>query len=649
MGSSFSVRRAPGRLPVHPSASILGANYQTNTIYYHDWSFLQGERKHSHTLKAGRHVFPFQLRLEGWLPSTLSTHGGLGGVGYKLRATAVRPVFASNLHATASVRLVRSFATESLEYQQTLELENTWPDKMMYSLMVPHKAWAAGDTISVLAKFSPLAKGVRITSITTTIQEHVKTYTKLGRLHDTTRIIATAKHDIRNGQTETMQLNDPSRGVIISRHPSPPRSAPGSAPGSPALSEGVPLSLPEGTSSMDTIQANPQHVSGSVPAEGGESSVLGLSSGNDEQDPSTSSDNIDIGDEEVIATLPVVLSPFSTPSHTLEPIVVTHRIRWSVLMTNPDGHISELRCTLPVYILDQVLLEEARLATRATHRLIFGLEDPQQPSLEEFELPSYPAHILDRIANAYIPPSTIPTSNSLMTRPESESSGPPSAASAPDSMSPGSPPPTVGSRDVAASEPSGAVALDQVNSELHRLSHLLHRPGVNFTTPPDSTQTSRHASRASSRAASPERGTGSVRERQHHHRHHHRFSLNPFSKVASPFHGGHRHSASTADCASHNSGSTTRPFSELLSSEAASGSASPVLPRGRSEDGLHSMALMNGNFNEVPDYNVASRGFLGGGVTPLSSIRGLPSYEEAERSHSDGDLAARFAVARTMS
>jgi len=46
-------------------------------------------------------------------------------------------------------------------------------------------------------------------------------------------------------------------------------------------------------------------------------------------------------------------------------------------------------------------------------------------------------------------------------------------------------------------------------------------------------------------------------------------------------------------------------------------------------------------FTEVPDYGIASRGFLGG-VTPLETLQGLPSYEEAEmqRSQSEPDLAS---------
>ena len=42
----------------------------------------------------------------------------------------------------------------------------------MYAFTIPHKAYAAGDTIPVSVKFSPLAKGVQIASLITTIREH---------------------------------------------------------------------------------------------------------------------------------------------------------------------------------------------------------------------------------------------------------------------------------------------------------------------------------------------------------------------------------------------------------------------------------------------------------------------------------------------
>lgn len=37
-------------------------------------------------------------------------------------------------------------------------------------------------------------------------------------------------------------------------------------------------------------------------------------------------------------------------------------------------------------------------------------------------------------------------------------------------------------------------------------------------------------------------------------------------------------------------------------------------------------------YDAVPEYAFAAQGFLGGGITPLSALRGLPSYDQAQRS-----------------
>ena len=174
-------------------------------ICSHEWSFLEGGKKHSHTLKPGTHLFPFELRLGGSLPSSVNTHANGGAsVSYKLRATAVRPGFASNLTAACPVNLVRSFASEALEYQQTLEIENSWPEKVMYSLMLPHKAWAAGDDLIFVVKFAPLAKGIRVTSITTFINETTKTAIRSGH-QETTRTVLTKRHEIVRGQAVPLE------------------------------------------------------------------------------------------------------------------------------------------------------------------------------------------------------------------------------------------------------------------------------------------------------------------------------------------------------------------------------------------------------------------------------------------------------------
>ena len=54
---------------------------------------------------------------------------------------------------------------------------------------------------------------------------------------------------------------------------------------------------------------------------------------------------------------------------------MSYRVRWSILIGNLDGHTSELRCSLPIHVLDYRLAEEARVATLATRRLLLGAGD----------------------------------------------------------------------------------------------------------------------------------------------------------------------------------------------------------------------------------------------------------------------------------
>src|SRR5262245_61008019 len=173
----------------------------TYIVCDHNWSFLEGEKRLGHALKAGRHVFPFQLQIGGSLPSSISTNvfGG-ASVSYKLRAHVVRPGLSHDLRAKLPISIIRSFVSEALEYQQTLEIENTWPGKVMYSILLPHKAWAAGDTIIAPIKLSSLSKGVHFTNIVTTVNETTNIYSRIeNRVYN--RVIATARHELNNGKS----------------------------------------------------------------------------------------------------------------------------------------------------------------------------------------------------------------------------------------------------------------------------------------------------------------------------------------------------------------------------------------------------------------------------------------------------------------
>lgn len=217
----------------------------------------------------------------------------------------------------------------------------------------------------------------------------------------------------------------------------------------------------------------------------------------------------------------------------------------------------------------------------------------------------------------------------------------------------------------------GSANLEYVNSELLlSLSQdeppRLQNPPVETpppTTPPSQSASrpgsrpqSRRGSRHGSRAPSPEPHAGGSRPGNLNDTYVHaqnpasrtshglfNISMKPFTTISSPFSLNSRSNSHT------NLNSLTSLSSHPSNAQSTSGATSPQLrlqqPPVRQQN--TSPATLHRAFTEVPDYGIASRGFLGG-VPPLASMQGLPSYEEAERNLSDTDLAARFARAQTQ-
>ncbi|KAF5357414.1 hypothetical protein D9758_005859 [Tetrapyrgos nigripes] len=687
--------------PNHESLT-LNSNPVTYIICNHEWSFLEGEKRHSHTLKAGRHFFPFQLQLGGSLPSSISTTSfGGASVVYKLRAHAIRPGFNHNLQALAPVSIVRSFAPEALEYQQTLEIENTWPEKLMYSIMVPHKAWAAGDTITALVKFSPLLKGVGVLNITTTINETVKLYTRTGH-QEHSRAVATARHEIVGGKAVPVPEHEHR-----SRVNTPGIHSPGhSLPNTPNISSGARSSTGTGSSGGGGgggggyFSFNPHPVASALSTlhEAGPSTSTSQSQNDD------SDENLEMSPNDVVTHLTIPAPLTITPTHGLDPIIVSHRIRWSILILNPDGHTSELRCSLPLHLLDYRLLDEARMHTAATRRLLIGgPEVPPQEVEDDMELPSYNAHVRDRVANMFLPESaTMRVANPWVR----------------DGLSP------IPGNNASEVHSPWPLSRSGTSSplEAHLLSHLPHAPGSGDSTPldwvnselllsvsqgaapplnpdsrplqlrtppsdhsdpsstansnPTSRPASRFASRRSSRASSPERGSPVVQPYHLHVAGPHetyihspnasrnlhglfKVSMKPLTSLTHSSwlpHTRSSHSHSSSSLASMVSHPPNSYFSGSHNFNSHVPSSAPTTPGVRP---IHLTDYNAGNshlhrpFTEVPDYRMASQGFIGG-VPPLSSMRGLPSYEEAEqgnsqRTRSDTDLTERFSSLLSMS
>ncbi|THU94199.1 hypothetical protein K435DRAFT_668900 [Dendrothele bispora CBS 962.96] len=698
--------------PTHESLS-LNSNPLTYIVCNHEWSFLEGEKKHSHTLKAGRHFFPFQLQLGGSLPSTISTSAfGGASVAYKLRAHVIRPGFNHNLQALAPVSIIRSFAPEALEYQQTLEIENTWPEKLMYSIMVPHKAWAAGDTITALVKFSPLLKGVGVLNINSSVHETIKIYTRTGH-QEHTRIVASARHEVVGG-----------RAVLVPEHRSrvhtpgfhsPSIHSPGhSVPGTPNLSaaRSAVSASASGSGGGGGYFSFTPHPSSSVTPQ---TSHAGPSTSSEEAEQPSSSDaeeELEMSRDDIVTHLTLQVPLTITPTHALDPIIVTHRIRWSILILNPDGHTSELRCSLPLHLLDNRLLDEARMHTAATRRLLIGgPEVPPEDVEDDMELPSYNAHVRDRVANMYLPENaTLRVTNPWVREGVS---------------------PVVGNLNSEIHSPWPMSQSGHSSPlEAHLLSHLPHAPGSGDSTPLDwvnselllslsqdvpptlnmnsrthprshsntppsdhsapgsnsgsnsgSRAASAHPSRRSSRASSPERGSpngvnpqalhvAGPNETYIHSGNANRnvqglfkATMKPLTSLAHnhwlPHRSSHSHSTSSLSGMVPSSSHSHSPYSSShvsSNSTVYNAGSMPSTPAGRMvqlTDYNTGTALLHRAFTEVPDYRVASRGFIGG-VPPLTSMRGLPSYEEAERANphrtrSEMDLADRLSSALSMS
>lgn len=379
----------------------------------HEWTFLEGHKSHSHTLKAGRHLFPFELRVGGSLPSSVATlvNGG-SSVSYKLRATVIRSGFSANLTAIQPITLTRTFAPESLEYQQTLEIENTWPEKLMYALIVPHKAWAAGDELTSLVKFAPLAKGVRVISITSNLCETTRTLAKGGHL-EKTRVVVSRRHEIVRGRAvsvdaqEKFKLHQLLQNTLAGSSSAGSRLGPSmTAHSGPQSGSASPFFMHNAGSAVASGISTPLG-DGGIPLSRQSFATTSSSTSSSSEDVTPSfptQDGLNFEDEdhdfesEITTTISIPLPPSLTPSHPLDPIIVSYRIRWSILLSNLDGHTSELRCSLPVHILDYSLLDEARKASSITRRLLLGGPDAEPDAAEEdAQLPSYPSHVRDRV------------------------------------------------------------------------------------------------------------------------------------------------------------------------------------------------------------------------------------------------------------
>jgi hypothetical protein len=81
---------------------------------------------------------------------------------YKLKATVARGKLVYDLHAWKPVRIVRTLDPAALELAHAMTVENIWPNKIEYQLVIPQKAIVFGTSIPVEMRFTSLLKGLKI-------------------------------------------------------------------------------------------------------------------------------------------------------------------------------------------------------------------------------------------------------------------------------------------------------------------------------------------------------------------------------------------------------------------------------------------------------------------------------------------------------
>lgn len=126
--------------------------------------------KGTHLLASGNYEIPFSAILPGHMPESVE---GLPGasVTYKLEALIDRGKFHNVMLAKKHVRVVRTMTADAVELSETMAVDNTWPNKVEYSLSVPSKAIAIGSGTPVSITLVPLLKGLRLGTIKMTLVE----------------------------------------------------------------------------------------------------------------------------------------------------------------------------------------------------------------------------------------------------------------------------------------------------------------------------------------------------------------------------------------------------------------------------------------------------------------------------------------------
>lgn len=295
---------------------------KTTTFLSHRWQPLAGNGSADSssstkgvTLAAGNYEWPFELMLPG---DTCESVEGLheANITYKLKATVARGKLAYDLHAYKRLRIIRTLESSALEFLHAMSVENIWPNKVEYSIVIPQKAVVFGSSIPLETRFTPLLKGLELGDITV----------KLVEVHD---II------LQNQTGQSIREHKKEREVTHWR---------------------LPIRREE-------------HWHDMIQDTGQEGWLMNTT-----------------------LDLPRKLGK-CLQDVNVQGIKIRHKLKLIVALKNPDGHVSELRATLPVTIFispNMPLDEEGNLV----HHVPQGTTPQEARSIAP---PGYGEHVLDEL------------------------------------------------------------------------------------------------------------------------------------------------------------------------------------------------------------------------------------------------------------
>jgi hypothetical protein len=177
---------------------------KTTALLEHRWPSFVGTPGKSMTLPAGNYEYPFEFTMPG---DTCESVEGIpeASITYRLKATVGRGKLAYDLHAYKHLRVVRTLEPGALEFLHAMSVENVWPNKVEYSIVIPQKAVVFGGTVEMEMRFCPLLKGLELGEITAKMVESrecmIQGSTGLNiREHRTEREVATWKFEVNTDE-----------------------------------------------------------------------------------------------------------------------------------------------------------------------------------------------------------------------------------------------------------------------------------------------------------------------------------------------------------------------------------------------------------------------------------------------------------------